>query len=333
LTTSSPSTPWETKGNSNIISTDYIGTINNSDFTIKTNTGASGGERMRFTSDGHIIISNYNLVSDDLLSITGNTKINGNVDIAGILKLSTFNLSAPALVQVGVNGELSHSPIPTPASLNYWNKPSASNEINYLGKVTVNESPLLSGETFHVIGRSLFDGNVNLNGTIKVPSFINTTDELVKVDANKDLSSISYNDVNYWKKTASSIIQGNVDINYTAGSVGIGLDPHLVATNPKYKLLVEGTIGAREIIVKAPNTNWPDYVFTADYKLLQFAQLEKYIANNKHLPDMPSASEIEANGQSLSEIQRLQQQKIEELYLYVLQQQKEIEALKKLLNK
>jgi hypothetical protein len=147
------------------------------------------------------------------------------------------------------------------------------------------------------------------------------------------LSSISFNDVNYWKKTASPIGVGNTDINYSLGCVGIGSNPHIYASRADYKLLVDGSIGAREVVIKAINQPWPDYVFAKDYNLMKLTQLEKYIANNKHLPDMPSALEIEANGQSLSEIQRLQQQKIEELFLYVLQQQKEIEELKVLFQK
>ena len=328
---SSPNVPWETRGNNFINSSDYIGTINNSDFIVKTNTSGNGGERMRFTSDGHITISNFNQVSDNLFTISGNTKVDGNIEIAGVVKLSSFNLTAPELIQIGVNGELTSAPFPSAALINYWNKSSLTSEINYFGKVGISTNIFNNGETFHVNGGSWFDGAVNMNGNINFGSFTNTADELIKVDASHNLSSIPFSDINYWEKTTSSIGTGS-DVFYADGAVGIGLEPINFTSLTKYKLLVNGSIGAKEVVIRA-NGPWPDYVFEKDYELKKLSDVENFITNYKHLPDMPNASEIETNGQSIAEIQKLQQQKIEELYLYVLQQKKEIDLLKKLINR
>jgi hypothetical protein len=102
------------------------------------------------------------------------------------------------------------------------------------------------------------------------------------------------------------------------GDVGIG------TITPREKLSVNGNIRAREIKVEA--TNWPDYVFEEGYNVGTLEGLESYIKTNKHLPDMPTAKEIATNGLGLGEVVRLQQQKIEELTLHLIDKDK---ALKK----
>ncbi|WP_052266453.1 hypothetical protein [Pedobacter kyungheensis] len=104
------------------------------------------------------------------------------------------------------------------------------------------------------------------------------------------------------------------------GNLGIG------TTNPTEKLAVNGKIRAREIKVEA--TNWPDYVFEEGYKVETLQSLESYIKANKHLPDMPSAKEVETNGIAVSEMLKLQQKKIEELTLLLIQKDKELKKEK-----
>jgi hypothetical protein len=73
----------------------------------------------------------------------------------------------------------------------------------------------------------------------------------------------------------------------------------------------------------------PDYVFNSDYNLLTLEEIQTYIDKNKHLPEVPSAKEMEANGVQLGEMNMLLLKKIEELTLYLLEQQKQISELKK----
>jgi hypothetical protein len=90
------------------------------------------------------------------------------------------------------------------------------------------------------------------------------------------------------------------------GNVGIG------TLNPTNKLDVNGTIRAKEVKVE---TNWADHVFQEDYNLPTLDTVESYIKENKHLPDIPSAKEVEEEGLSMSQMMAKQMQKIEELTL------------------
>jgi hypothetical protein len=102
-------------------------------------------------------------------------------------------------------------------------------------------------------------------------------------------------------------------------NVGIG------TTNPAYKLSVNGTTQTKEVIVES---GWADYVFDKKYKLLSLNEVEKFIQQNNHLPNIPSAKEIEEKGLHLGDTQRRMMEKIEELTLYVIELRKEIEKLK-----
>lgn len=103
------------------------------------------------------------------------------------------------------------------------------------------------------------------------------------------------------------------------GDVGIG------TSSPKNKLDVKGKIRAEEVIIE---TGWADFVFDKDYHLRTLQDVENHINAYKHLPDIPSAKEVEENGVSLGEMQAKLLQKIEELTLYVIEHSKEIIQIK-----
>jgi hypothetical protein len=74
-------------------------------------------------------------------------------------------------------------------------------------------------------------------------------------------------------------------------------------------------------------SDWADFVFSKDYQLKSLKEVEEYILQNKHLPAMPSEAIIISDGLDLGNVVKLQQQKIEELTLYLIEQQKQIELL------
>jgi hypothetical protein len=105
------------------------------------------------------------------------------------------------------------------------------------------------------------------------------------------------------------------------GNIGVGTsDPGA------YKLAVLGKIRATEIKVE---TGWADFVFKPDYKLRSLYETERFIKKNGHLPEIPSASEVEKDGINLGEMNAKLLQKIEELTLHLIEVKKQVEVLEK----
>ncbi len=93
-----------------------------------------------------------------------------------------------------------------------------------------------------------------------------------------------------------------------------------------YTLAVNGEIGAKEVKVEVSSA-WPDHVFTPDHSLTPLDELDAYIEENGHLPDIPPAEEVEENGIMLGEMDARLLQKIEELTLYLIEEHKDNQRL------
>ncbi|SDW58047.1 hypothetical protein SAMN05444410_1048 [Hydrobacter penzbergensis] len=106
----------------------------------------------------------------------------------------------------------------------------------------------------------------------------------------------------------------------SSGNLGIG------TINPSEKLSVNGNIRTQKLIVT--QLGWSDYVFDKDYKLRSLQDLEAFIKENKHLPEVPSTKEVSEKGISVGDNQALLLKKIEELTLYVIELKKEINKIK-----
>ncbi|MFZ6023036.1 MAG: hypothetical protein ACOYVG_01120 [Bacteroidota bacterium] len=107
------------------------------------------------------------------------------------------------------------------------------------------------------------------------------------------------------------------------GNVGIGTD-----STKGYKLAVAGSMIAESVKVKH-NSLWPDYVFTKNYRLRNLYEVASYVSKNKRLPEMPSGKEVHEGGINLGEMDARLLKKIEEITLYLIEQKKEIDQLKK----
>jgi hypothetical protein len=115
---------------------------------------------------------------------------------------------------------------------------------------------------------------------------------------------------------------GNLQLDATQIAIGANLN-----TATGYKLAVSGKVICEELKVKLASSGWPDYVFDKKYNLPTLQQLATFIEQNKHLPNIPSAAEIEKNGLEVGEMQRKMMEKLEELTLYILQLEKKNQEL------
>jgi len=137
------------------------------------------------------------------------------------------------------------------------------------------------------------------------------TNALVNFDARRNSSPIQTRPLFVWTSYTTKMMTMLAD-----GNLGIG------TTNPGvYKLAVKGKIRAEEIKVE---TGWADYVFKENYDLPTLEEVEKHIQEKGHLINIPSAKEVEENGILLGEMNKLLLEKIEELTLYILLQQKQL---------
>lgn len=105
----------------------------------------------------------------------------------------------------------------------------------------------------------------------------------------------------------------------TPGYIGIG------TSSPTHKLDVRGTIRANEILVNI--VSGADFVFDDSYQLRPLSELKEFVEENRHLPEIPSAAEMQENGLNMNEFQIQLLQKIEELTLYIIQQEQRIKEL------
>ena len=128
---------------------------------------------------------------------------------------------------------------------------------------------------------------------------------------------VTMNNSNIWFQSAAADTNSKIYIGTTAT---------YPSTTGNYKLYVEGGILTEKVKVALRSTaNWADYVFEKNYDLMPLKNVEEYIAIHKHLPGIDSASELAKNGLDLAEMQAKHMAKIEEMMLYIIDQNKTIE--------
>jgi hypothetical protein len=118
---------------------------------------------------------------------------------------------------------------------------------------------------------------------------------------------------------------GTGKVILTTGQLQVGS----VTTNPSdYKVAIAGKVICEELRVKLQTSGWPDYVFNKNYQLRPLDEVEKFIDQHKHLPNIPSAAEVEKDGIAVGDMQKRLMEKVEELTLYVIELKKQIDELK-----
>lgn len=185
------------------------------------------------------------------------------------------------------------------------------------------------------------DSFMDLRGSVNVSSLnpgATTSASIISGRPNGHLViDISANDINdSFAVRTDQNTDGTVDhlamVIKASGDMGIGTSSPSEKLEVAGNALIDGEIYSKKVKVSTDPGNWPDYVFEPSYKLQSLNELEKYIQANKHLPEVPSAIEVKEKGQDLGEIQATLLKKVEELTLYMIEQNKKQESLKDRLN-
>jgi hypothetical protein len=315
---------WLINGNGNTTAgTNFLGTTNNQSLAFRTNNI----ERMRLTNNGNFVIGQTSTSGAKFQVATGSPLSLSAAGYAVIGKTNGFNLGFDTgIIQARNNG------VASPLFLNYYGGDTIAGPGGVLS-ISPSGTTVRSGNFSFTSGtQSIQFANPSIGVSPAPMMFMfssgtaNTTRMVLAHSPGFPTWGLQYADSGDQFDFLGAGTS-RMSINLSNGNVGIGV------TSPAYRLEVCGTIRAKEVRVE---TGWCDYVFEKDYKLRTVDELDKYINENKHLPGIASAKEVETEGLNVGEMNKAMMEKIEELTLYVIQLskdnkrlQEQIDALKK----
>lgn len=300
-------------------------------------------------SDNNITVGSDNVMKFNAPNMqfypTGQVAVNGAFKATGNVTLSGLAGSSSKVLTVGTNGQLSSVEYST-FNDNLGNH-TAEQNINLNGKKIVNgtsttkgifvstEGKVRIGTGFTVPSNALeVDGTI-VSSELKISNLANATPQALIIYPDGLVHATSYSTLadNMGNHTATQNI--NLDGNKIVGSsastnglfVGTNGNVRIGAGsgNPSKALEVNGIVRSKEVLVEI--TGWSDFVFEKDYKLMSLAEVEQFVKQHGHLPDVPSANEVEENGIGLGEMNALLLQKIEEMTLHLIEMEKRIQEL------
>jgi len=273
--------------------------------------GVGGGSNLMNFMGNSLIIGNPVITNEKFY-------VNVNSTFAGIVKINP-EFTTGSLFQIGANGDAYNFIVGSTGAIssnigNYRSQFYANPTTTYLGLRDNNNT-----EIFKVSNDPTYGSYIHLpkaNSRIVI----------------SDYGSYRLNDGKLIVKQGNAVVEGNITAEndlFVEGNVGIGTG------NPDEKLTVKGKIHAEE--VKVDLSVPPDYVFEkyytgesllkSDYQMPTLQEIEAFTKLNHHLPNVPSAEEIQKDGLKLGEMTSILLQKIEELTLYTIEQEKRINAL------
>lgn len=346
---------WKISGNDYTSSFyDFLGTKDSTDLILRTNNN----ERLRLTSNGNIGvgtegfsllgIGKFNVISKDK-TYTGffrNLPISGS-SFTGI-SAAVYGINESTKNEGNYGGyfnAIGNSPFTLGANIGIYASASSGNgNIGLIAKASDTEYNLAA---HFQDGKVKFDNNIGIrtgpvsNTVLKLdkPSYKTYGASFLFENGGKGNVTIGNGNVfgsGFAGLTVSAgqSQQTENDLAIIAFGRSLFLNELAIGVQgftPGYKLSVDGKIIAEELRIQnsVDWIPWPDYVFAKGYKLRNLNQLEDFINKNSHLPEVPSAEEVKENGIEVGDMQRTLLKKIEELTLYIIDQQKQIDELKK----
>jgi uncharacterized protein (DUF697 family) len=282
-------------------------------------TGTTGGgatvqpERMRINADGLVSIGYGLSLTNDLINLI-------DFKTAGLGAPTYTTRSAGAKISLwnaAFNASTAGWDIGMETSHMWFGIPTTSNLQGFKFYAGTTQIARLDGMgAIDLAGQGRFKGWYNANGT-------GIAAEIGIVNGKAWLAG--YDRTPGATKYIPLLLAGgstyNNQTNLYINEVGVGIG----TLNPQSKLAVNGLITATQI--KVTQTGWADYVFQPKYQLPTLAEVEKYVATHQHLEGIPSAAEVEKDGIDVGEMNKKLLAKVEELTLYLIEQNKKIAAL------
>ena len=295
---------------------------------VTTGNTAASAFRMGFSTFGSP--SPSGLIERISITDIGNVGIGtitptAKLEVNGSFKLSGGSPGAGKFLMSDASGLASWYD----ASASFLPGGANGNTLRHNGTSWLTNSTLYNNGSSIGIGTTSPSYILDVNGRMRLRHNGVTSGLWFNSSTNVETSFIGQYTDNRWGVFAGGTWKFAMDGN--DGTVYIGstnLDAETLTNAAGYKLKVFGKIIGEEVRVQLKSA-WPDYVFENDYKRLSIDELERFITVNKHLPNVPSAAEVETKGQELGEMQRKMMEKIEELSLYIIDLKKEIDLLKK----
>ncbi len=244
-----------------------------------------------------------------------------------------------ARLQVGANGGSHIEIIANSKTTSYYGIPSGNAGINGLGDIYFATGGETNGTTHMILNT---DGEVGLGTSTPAAQFhIQHTGDIELANSETGSLMIGDNASHNLVMDKNEIMARNgvaastLYMQHEGGDIAIGQNATTTGNTTKvgincapmdgYTLAVDGTIRAKNI--ELTYDNWPDYVFEKDYKKMTLDEVENFIAQHGHLPKVKSAKEVEKNGLSVVESNKVMMEKIEEMTLYMIELQNRIKQL------
>ena len=307
----SPAYPLDVTGNTHVPSGNYYyaGTMSGS--TPQYLATGTDGTHSAITAVGAPLLINY-YTSQDVAVCTGPAQ--GYLTTGNKVEIGSPNRDATTALNLKTNGTTTALKITNSSNANIFN-------VDNLGNVSANATSNIYFNGVGDVNHGLGVYSTNLNSatfggkTINGPVLYGYNGGALGSTGNGKAVALQ------WDNNGIVYIGGKCTNSYAS----------LAKLEVNGSLLVGNNAGTAGIYLT--QNSWADFVFDANYKLMPLNEVENYYKTNHHLPNVPTTKDIQEQGNNLGQTDAVLLQKIEELTLYMVKQQKEIEDLKKQVQK